>query len=374
MNSNKVLKLKHYNRSDAYESCLSPSKPIYFGHNILHHLESHVATLNPDKVFIITDTNVAKLYGDTIKAQLLNRPNHLVTFNAGDQNKTLQTIETLAEKVLEAGCSKNSLILNLGGGLAMNLGGMLASLLYRGIRFIHVPTNFIGQTDVVLSNKQGVNTFGGKNLLGMYSSPEFSLVDTSFLQTESKRSKFAGIAESMKNALILKSDFYAYMKKVLKSSINDVDMHELAKKTFEQKLSICKRDPTEKQLGLSLEYGHTIGHAIEILSKGDLLHGEAVYIGMHISAEIALQLGIMNQSDFKEHQAFLKSIKISSKIPKSITMDKILIAIQKDNKKTGSQPAFILLKGLGELHQIGGQLQTMVPKKIIEDCIRPYLS
>lgn len=374
MNSNNVLKLNHYNRSDAYESFLAPSKPIYFGHDILHQLESHISTLNPDKVFIISDNNVAKLYGDMVKAQLMNQSIHQITFSCGDQHKTLQTIENLAEKVLEAGASKNSLILNLGGGLAMNLGGMLASLLYRGIRFIHVPTTFIGQTDVVLSNKQGVNTFGGKNLLGMYSAPEFSLVDTAFLKTESKRSKLAGIAESMKNALILKSSFFVYMKETLKNSFNDIDLHELAQKTFEQKLSICKRDPTEKELGLSLEYGHTIGHAIEILSKGKLLHGEAIFIGMQIAADISLQLGIMNQKDHKDHQAFLRSLKISSKIPSYISMEQILETIKKDNKKTGSQPAFILLKGLGELHQIGGKLQTMVPAKTLKDCIKPYLA
>jgi 3-dehydroquinate synthase len=148
------------------------------------HLESHVATLNPDLIFVIGDDKITRLYGQTIKNVLAKYKLHIVNFNSGESNKTLTVLEEIANNVLELGASKKSLILTLGGGISMNLGGMLGSLLYRGVRFAHIPTNFMGQTDVVLSNKQGVNSFGGKNLLGMYSAPEFSLVDTHFLQTE----------------------------------------------------------------------------------------------------------------------------------------------------------------------------------------------
>lgn len=371
----KILSIeKNYFRSESYESSLSDSSPIYFGNQILMHLESHVATLNPDLIFVITDDKVARLYGSSISNILAKYKLHIVNFNSGENNKTLTVIEELANKVLELGASKKSLILTLGGGISMNLGGLLASLLYRGIRFAHIPTNFMGQTDVVLSNKQGVNTFGGKNLLGVYSAPEFSLVDTSFLQTEPERFRNAGIAESLKNALIYESPFYDYMVQILKGTIDETKLHELVRLSFEQKLEICKRDPTEKELGLSLEYGHTIGHAIEILSNGKLLHGEAIYIGMLIAADIALELGIMNKSEHKKHQDFLKSHPLSSKIPSEISLENILDTLRKDNKKTGNEIGFILLKKIGHLHKIGGQLQTVVPKETIANCIKPYLS
>lgn len=370
----KIISLeKNYFRSESYESSLTDSSPIYFGNQILMHLESHVATLNPDLIFVITDDKVARLYGSTVANVLSQYKLHIVNFEAGENNKTLSILEDLANKVLELGASKKSLILTLGGGISMNLGGMLGSLLYRGIRFAHIPTNFMGQTDVVLSNKQGVNTFGGKNLLGVYSAPEFSLVDTAFLQTEPQRYRNAGIAESLKNALIFESKFFDYMVETLKSPLDETKLHELVRLSFEQKLEICKRDPTEKELGLSLEYGHTIGHAIEILSCGKLLHGEAIYIGMLIAADIALELGIMNKSEHKKHQDFLKSHPLPAKIPANITLEKILETLRKDNKKMGNETGFILLKKIGHLHKIGGQLQTIVPKEVIANCIKPYL-
>jgi 3-dehydroquinate synthase len=371
----KIVSLeKNYFRSESYESSLSDSSPIYFGNQILLHLESHVATLNPDLIFVITDDKVARLYGPTIKNILADYKLHIVNFISGENNKTFTVLEDLANKVLELGASKKSLILTLGGGISMNLGGMLGSLLYRGIRFAHIPTNFMGQTDVVLSNKQGVNTFGGKNLLGMYSAPEFSLVDTSFLQTEPARFRNAGIAESLKNALIFESGFFDYMVETLKNPLDESKLHELVRLSFEQKLEICKRDPTEKELGLSLEYGHTIGHAIEILSNGALLHGEAIYIGMLIAADIALELGIMNKSEHRKHQEFLRSHPLPTKIPEFIKLDKIIETLRKDNKKMGHETGFILLKKIGHLHKIGGQLQTIVPKETIASCIKPYLS
>lgn len=370
----KVLSLeKNYFRSESYESSLSTSSPIYFGNQIIMHLESHVATLNPDLIFVVGDDKITRLYGHTIRNVLGKYKLHIVNFISGESNKTLTVLEAIANKVLELGASKKSLILTLGGGISMNLGGMLGSLLYRGIRFAHIPTNFMGQTDVVLSNKQGVNSFGGKNLLGIYSAPEFSLVDTHFLLTEPIRFRNAGIAESLKNALIFESNFYDYMVKTLKKPLDENQLHELVRLSFEQKLEICKRDPTEKELGLSLEYGHTTGHAIEILSKGELLHGEAIYIGMMIAADIALELGIMNQDEHKKHQEFLKAHPLPNKIPSNISLEDILETLKKDNKKIGNETGFILLKKIGHLHKIGGQLQTIVPKDIIIKCLKPYL-
>jgi len=371
----KILSLeKNYFRSESYESSLSNSSPIYFGNQIINHLESHVATLNPDLIFVIGDDKITRLYGQTIRNVLRNYKLHIVNFESGESHKTLSVLEEIANRVLELGASKKSLILTLGGGISMNLGGMLGSLLYRGIRFAHIPTNFMGQTDVVLSNKQGVNTFGGKNLLGVYSAPEFSLVDTHFLNTEPIRFRNAGIAESLKNALIFESSFYDYMVNILNNPLDENQLHELVRLSFEQKLEICKRDPTEKDLGLSLEYGHTTGHAIEILSKGDLLHGEAIYIGMMIAADIALDLGIMNHDEHRKHQDFLKAHPLPNKIPASITLDDILETLKKDNKKVGNETGFILLKKIGHLHKIGGQLQTIVPKEIIISCVKPYLT
>lgn len=371
----KILSLeKNYFRSESYESSLSHSSPIYFGNQIINHLESHVATLNPDLIFVVGDDKITRLYGQTIRNVLRKYKLHIVNFESGESHKTLSVLEEIANRVLELGASKKSLILTLGGGISMNLGGMLGSLLYRGIRFAHIPTNFMGQTDVVLSNKQGVNTFGGKNLLGVYSAPEFSLVDTHFLNTEPIRFRNAGIAESLKNALIFESSFYDYMVNILKNPLDENQLHELVRLSFEQKLEICKRDPTEKDLGLSLEYGHTTGHAIEILSKGGLLHGEAIYIGMMIAADIALELGIMNHDEHRKHQDFLKAHPLPNKIPASITLDDILETLKKDNKKVGNETGFILLKKIGHLHKIGGQLQTIVPKEIIIRCIKPYLT
>ncbi len=194
------------------------------------------------------------------------------------------------------------------------------------------------------------------------------------MKSESERHFLAGVVESFKNALILNSDFYKEIINYFNATTSDDHLHLLAMHSFEQKLQICKRDPTEKEIGLSLEYGHTIGHAIEILSKGDLLHGEAVFIGMQIAADIAKEMKIMSANDHIAHQNFLFKHPRRYQIPANIELDQIIETLKKDNKKSGDKTGFILLKKPGHLHIIGNQIQTIVPPEVIKKCIRPYLN
>jgi 3-dehydroquinate synthase len=250
-----------------------------------------------------------------------------------------------------------------------NIVGLASALLYRGVRFIEVPTTIMAQTDSTLSNKQAINGQRGKNQFGVYHAPLFVWADAAYAAAEPSRQQRAGIVEGIKNVFI-SEDCTAAADVLLQEWQAGNRMYELLRLLIDSKLAILRRDPSEKQACVILEYGHTFGHAVEWLA-GNLYHGEAVAIGMCLAAETSHALGHMSRSFLQDHYRFLGTrLGVPTRLPKNISAAKLLHAMRSDNKRTKKGLRFLLLRGCGEFVNPEGDFQTAVPPEQLADVLR----
>lgn len=344
-------------------------RAIYIGRDIIDQLSQCARTLEADKFFIITDDNVAGVFLDEVKAELSKvAETHAFIFPAGEQSKTLSMLESLGAKVLDARATKSSVVVCLGGGVVGNLGGLLAALLFRGIRFFHVPTTMVAQIDSAIGQKQAVNYKRGKNLFGQYYPPEFVFIDFAFLRKLPQRQIKAGLAESVKHGLCQEESFFEFISEHA-PDFSWEDIEYISQHTIELKLELLVIDPYEGKLDPQLELGHTIGHALEIRKNGQLLHGEAIAIGMTVEAKISVALGFMSPELAARIEAIFKKIGLPTRIPSDISINEILETLTFDNKRRTAINDFFLLEAFGCFHKENGRIAC----KVVEPRLREVL-
>jgi 3-dehydroquinate synthetase len=256
-------------------------------------------------------------------------------------------------------------LIALGGGAVGNLAGLAAGLLYRGVRFVQVPTTVTAQTDSTLSNKQGINGARGKNQFGMYHAPLFIWGDAAYPRHEPVRQQKSGIVEGIKNVLISR-DSVEPAEQMLEMWRRDGCSAELLKWLIDSKLPIIRRDPTERGYAMVLEYGHTFGHAIEWLAGGRLLHGEAVSIGMCLAAEVSGALGLMPEALRRDHYRLLgEMLGTPTKLPDSVEPEVVYETMLGDNKRTGKGLRFLLLEKCGRVFNPQGDYMAAVEREVV---------
>jgi 3-dehydroquinate synthase len=369
---------------ETWTSPLNGSMPIHFGDGAADKLPEILRELMPDRVFVVSDPHVFDLYGSFL-VQVLGAAYapEVVLIPEGENEKKLSNLETLCEELFDRGATRSSVVVTFGGGVVLNLGGLAASLVYRGIRFVHVPTTMMSQSDVIVSNKQGINFGGGKNRLGVFSTPVTALCDPRFFATESKRSLRAALVEYAKNAILLGGTHYDNALAIFRGELNGqsgIDMfgpeglRAVLRSSLEQKFEIARLDPTERAYGLVLEYGHTVGHAAEYLSQGRLLHGEAVYHGMMVAGRIANMVGILPDAEYAKQRALLSLITGISPIPADISVGQIIQSARRDNKKRDQSLSFILMDAVGKPHKVQGPRGDTVLTPVPEEALRAALT
>ncbi|HCL4546882.1 3-dehydroquinate synthase [Clostridium botulinum] len=373
MNLAQKINDDYYHPEVKLETNLLESSPIYLGCNIWREsLLEKMMDLNTDKFFLITDDVVYNLFGKEL-LEYMNRKVSvkLIKLPSGEKHKNIKVFNDLMEDLFDNNVTKSSILISLGGGVVGNITGLAAALAFRGIRFFHIPTTFMSQTDSILSRKQGINSFYGKNMIGSYYTPLFNFIDTSFLTFDSERFIRGSFVETVKNGFIYNADFLNKLKSVIKNdfNVNQEGIFNLVKMSIESKLPIMKADPTEKGLAMILEYGHTVGHAIEKLSYGKLSHGESVSIGMMVAARISEKLGYLSKQDVKEHMDILSALKTPTKIPSNIKISDIIDRIKLDNKKDINGIRFVVLQNIGKCINTDGSYMIKVPFNIINDAI-----
>ena len=360
------------------ETMISPlagHMPIHLGDGALDLLPGLLQGLSPDKVIIISDPHVFDLYG-TFLIQILSSQFALevILIPEGEGEKKLSTFESLCKELFERGATKSTVVVNFGGGVVLNIGGMAASMIYRGIRFVHVPTTLMAQSDVIVSNKQSVNFAGGKNRLGLFSLPVAAFADPRFFATEMPRQLRASLVEYCKNAILLGGAHFETARRFFAEGnpLAPGKLRQLLRYSLEQKFEIAKQDPTERGFGLILEYGHTIGHVVEFLSQGRVLHGEAVFHGMNVAGRLANKLGILPDAEHNKQMQLLGSIPEIPGIPAEISVGQIMQSVQRDNKKRDKGLAFILMQAIGKPHRHGESMLTTVPEEVLHQILLDY--
>lgn len=353
-------------RPETWISPLEGGMPIHFGEGSMDLLPGILEALRPDKVVIVSDHRTFNLHGASL-LQLLSShfAPEIILIPEGEAEKKMANLEVICQGLFERGVTKSSVVVNFGGGVVLNIGGLASSLVYRGIRFVQVPTTLMAQSDVIVSNKQGINFAGGKNRLGVFNTPVAAVADPRFTRTEPLRQLRAAAVEYCKNAILLGGRHYDeairfFSGENAKDPFSGPQLETLLRNSLEQKFEIARLDPFEKGEGLMLEYGHTVGHALEYLSAGRLLHGEAVYHGMNVAGHLAHHLGLLPLSELKRQTILLSHLHGIPPIPNDISVGQILACVQKDNKKIGKGSAFILMKGVGEVNRHEGTVLTPV--------------
>jgi len=346
---------------------------VYVGNDIVSNLTLPANELQADKFFVITDSQVPKTIKTSV-CQVLSEvaQTHILEVPAGEESKSFSVLEKLCGSVLDLMATKSSVVVCLGGGVVGNLGGLLAALLFRGIRFFHVPTSMVAQIDSAIGQKQAINYKMGKNMFGQYYPPQFVFIDFDFLRSLPSRHIRAGLAESVKHGLCQSEAFFEQINAAA-PNFDDRTIDAISLKTIELKLELMEIDPFEGKLDPQLELGHTIGHAVEIIKCGSLLHGEAIAIGMTAETKISVALGYMNPALPKRIEAVFQKIGLPTKIPADITINQIFQTLKYDNKRRATPTKFFLLEDFTRFHTDSqGKIGDLVPEetveKVLESC------
>ena len=331
-----------------------------------------------DRIFFLTDRFIFDQLGNRFFDRLKSAyPTITPCFLPnGERGKTFDVLQKLCDQLIEKGASMGSLLIAFGGGSVGNVSGLAAGLIFRGIRFIEVPTTLSHQSDGTLSNKQAANGKFGKNHFGLYHSPTFTWTDTKYLETEPLTFKKSGIVEGIKNGMIDQAAFIPYLEKEIKADCDytSEDITDLCYKLMVSKIEILKKDPTEKRYGIILEYGHTFGHAVEWLSRGELTHGEGIAIGMKIAAGLSFHLGDIDREVVETHYTLIDD-KLAMKpgLPGHIDAASILETMYVDNKKSGNDVKYVLLESIGKCKNENGDFLLTVDRRVVREVVERFI-
>lgn len=308
--------------------------------NGLNYVKEWIADKHPNsRIVIITDTNVGELY----KKQLADVFPGTLTLSvpAGENTKKLATVKQLCTELLNDGYARSDIVIGFGGGMITDLAGFVASIYMRGVSYIAVPTSLLAMTDAAIGGKTGVN-MEAKNILGTFHPAELILLDVGFLDTLPDREFQSGLAETIKHSAVLDASLADDLM------VDEVDLETMVQKSAQAKINIVESDPEEKGARKVLNFGHTFGHAIEQSSDYDLLHGEAIAIGMVLANKIAQKLGKQTEETGKKIEELLKKWKLPCEIPSGIKVEDLIDLIKKDKKKSGDKISFIIATEMGE--------------------------
>lgn len=300
---------------------------------------------------IITNNTVDSLYGDTVRSSLSKAGYEVSTVKIedGEEFKNQATLNLVYDALINAGIDRKSFIVALGGGVVGDLAGFAAATYLRGIPFVQLPTTLLAQVDSSVGGKTAIDHPQGKNLIGAFYQPRLVLIDTDTLNTLPKREFLAGMAEVVKYGVVIDSSFFDYLEK----NISPILMMEpkLLKIVIYNccriKAAIIEQDEKESGLREVLNYGHTLGHALETLSDyRSLVHGEAVAIGMVLAARISADRQHCNQDDFARISGLINKIGLSVTAPLA-EKSKLLDTLLKDKKSRNGSINFICNSGIG---------------------------
>lgn len=325
------------------------SSQIYFGDLAACGFEKILTEKYPDSRYIIlTDENISAFWSEFLVTNFsfLNKA-EIIEIPAGEENKNLEICSSVWEALTEYQINRNDVIINLGGGMISDLGGFVASLFKRGLRFVNIPTSLLAQVDASIGGKTGIDLGAFKNQIGVFAEPDFVFIDSAFLSTLPAEQLLSGYAEMLKHGLI--SDA-SYWKELLGlNHENTGTLLPYIKRSVEIKKQIVEQDYSEQGLRKTLNFGHTIGHALEgyfLKKQKTFLHGHAIGTGMIAEAYIAYKKNLLSEKEFQEIKTNLSALYGSSLPEKPDTLALMELILNDKKNKTGAIN-FSLLKNIG---------------------------
>jgi len=304
-----------------------------------------------EKIFIIIDNKVKYLIADLPKKKNIK----IIQTNSGEKIKSINYFSEISLKLLKLKIDRSSTIIAIGGGTIGDLTGFIASTILRGVKFILIPTTLLAQVDSSIGGKNGINTSFGKNLIGTFLQPDLVIVDPTALATLSKREVRSGYSEILKHALIKDKIFYKWLNINYNHviNLNSKFITQAIIKSIKIKAFFVQSDEKEKLINDSsramLNFGHTFGHALELMNKynNKLSHGEAISIGMSLAAKISNKLNLITMQEYDDLISHLKKIKLPYS-DKRIKEDLLYRLMLSDKKNSNNKINLILLKRVGK--------------------------
>jgi 3-dehydroquinate synthase len=354
------------------QSIQANNYPVHFNETGYEKLNQHLKENKYSNLFIIVDSNT----NDFCLPKLLplletNLTIEIIEFEAGEINKNIETCIEIWNVLTELGADRKTLIINIGGGVVTDLGGFVASTFKRGVDFIHIPTTLLSMVDASVGGKNGVDLGNLKNQIGVINTPKMVLIDTQYLETVPQNEMRSGLAEMLKHGLIFDKLYWEAFLDL--KAIDFADFDELIYRSVEIKNNIVMQDPTEKNIRKSLNFGHTLGHAIESYflenqNKTTLLHGEAIAVGMILESYISLHKNLITPEEYNQIKKTLKSI-YDDIIFEEKDIDPILELLIHDKKNEYGTIQFALIEGIGKI-----KINQLVENELILKAFQDYKS
>lgn len=324
---------------------------IYFSEQGYTFLNNLLSEKKYSKIFVLTDSHTNEFCSGIFLAEIATEIEiEVIEIEAGEEQKNIATCTEIWTILLDLEADRKSLIIGLGGGVITDIAGFVASVFKRGIDFVNVPTSLLGMVDAAIGGKNGVDLGSLKNQIGTITLPEMVLIDSRFLDTLPSEQIRSGYAEMLKHGLIFDREYWQKLSDI--QNIDFSDLEELIMQSVAIKSHITSQDLTENGIRKTLNFGHTLGHAIESYflenpEKTTLLHGEAIAVGMILESFISLRENLLSESEYQEIKSVLKNIyPIPDFSEKDI--EKIIQLLVFDKKNSHGKINFVLLQTIGK--------------------------
>ena len=346
------------------------SYPIHIGSGTLQQASLWRSAIRGRHALVLSNTTVAPLYLDRVIAGLDGLEHGALILEDGEQYKTFDNVARVLDTLAGLGASRDATLITLGGGVIGDLGGFAAACWMRGIDFVQMPTTLLAMVDSSVGGKTGVNLAAGKNLVGAFHQPRAVVIDTSTLATLPEREFVAGLAEVIKYGAIGDAGFFDWLDAYAEDLLaRDPDALEAAIATScRHKAGVVARDERELGERALLNFGHTFGHAIEVeAGYGEILHGEAVAIGMRLAASLSSRLGLADTAEADRLQALLTRFKLPTRIPPGLDAQRLLERMRLDKKSVSGQLRLILWRGIGKAEVVAGVDEALIKELLTND-------
>jgi 3-dehydroquinate synthase len=343
----------------------SASYEIRIGYKIIDRMVLIIAKNHKaGRYVLITDNSVGSIYAkqmmDSLKDVGLNT--NRIDFPAGESSKNINTVLDIVGKLLELGADRSTILIALGGGVVGDMVGFIASIYMRGISYIQIPTTLIGQVDSSIGGKTAIDLPHGKNLLGTFHQPRSVFADLIFLETLPEKEFNNGLAEIIKYGIIDDEKMFRLLEDNIDAvkSRDPVLLLKLVETCCHIKKSIVEIDEKEQGLRRLLNFGHTLGHAIEAVSKYTISHGEGVALGMIAAARISEKKKYLDTAQLNRIEEIILMTGLPGKIPQKFSADDIISRLAMDKKKKDDVVHFVLLKKIGMPFVNGGIVNKLI--------------